>query len=361
MRIGIVNDMPMALELLRRIVTSMPGHEVAWLARHGAEAILKCCEDTPDLILMDLVMPGIDGAETTRRIMRKCPCAILVVTASVKANQALAFEALAAGGMDVVMTPVAATNMDGESDRDDSLQKKITRISRLIGNNTAHAEHKIQTRPMPTQANDSDKNRQLIAIGASTGGPAAVVDVLKTLPANFSAAVVVVVHVDEEFAPGMAVWMDGFARLPVRLACEGERPKAGEVLLASTNEHLVLTRQQTLHYTPEPVDYAYRPSVDAFFSSLALHWRGTATGVLLTGMGRDGAKGLKAMREHGWHTIAQDEKSSAIYGMPKAAAKIGAAREVLPLKLIGPSLIALVGQQSHAANSGMNGGNHVRE
>jgi len=362
MRIGIVNDVPMALEVLRRIVAEMPGHEIAWLARHGAEAILKCTEDRPDLILMDLIMPGIDGAETTRRIMRKCPCAILVVTASVKTNQTLAFEALAAGAIDVVRTPTVITDMDGESGGNNSLWKKISNIDRLIDTATPSSKQKAQTRSIPPDGNDSGKNGLLIGIGASTGGPAAVVDVLKTLPSGFSASVIVVVHVDEKFAPGMAQWLDGLTKLPVHLAREGARPKVGEVLLAATNEHMVLTRKQTLHYTPEPVDYPYRPSVDAFFSSLVQHWRGEAVGVLLTGMGRDGAKGLKIMRDHGWHTIAQDEKSSVIYGMPKAAAKIGAASEILPLDRIGPELIRFLGQfgkRKNASVTRIHGDHHV--
>jgi len=153
--------------------------------------------------------------------------------------------------------------------------------------------------------------------------------------------VVVVVHVDEEFAPGMASWMNDQLLLPVHLAREGARPKTGEVLFAATNEHLVLTHQRKLHYTPEPENYAYRPSVNVFFNSLVRCWRGTAIGVLLTGMGNDGAQGLKSMREHGWHTIAQDEESSIIYGMPKAAARTGAACEIRPLASIGPALMQL--------------------
>jgi len=334
MRIGIVNDVPMVLELLRRMVSGMPGYKVAWLAQHGTEAILKCSKDTPDLILMDLIMPDIDGAETTRRIMRQCPCAILVVTASVKDNQALAFEALAAGAIDVVKTPEVIADMNEESGGNDALRRKMHNISRLIGKNTTPARPKAKI-----HSGLPNNGSLLVAIGASTGGPKAVTTVLSALPENFPVAVVVVVHVGEEFAPGMARWMNGITKMPIRPIREGECPKLGETLLAATNEHLVLARDQTLHYTPEPVDYPYRPSVDAFFSSLTRHWRGEAVGVLLTGMGADGAKGLKEMRQNGWHTIAQDEESSVIYGMPKAAAKIGAASKILPLERIGPELI----------------------
>jgi two-component system response regulator WspF len=359
MRIGIVNDTPMALEALRRIVSEMPDCEVAWLARDGTEAILKCCENTPDLVLMDLIMPGIDGAETTGRIMKECPCAILVVTASVTANQALAFKALTAGAIDVVRTP-AVTDADGNG----HLQRKIYNISRLIRKDAPTSERRAQPRSRATEANDSDENCLLISIGASTGGPAAVVDVLKMLPSSFPAAVILVLHVDKEFAPGMAEWMNGMTNLPVHLVREGERPKAGEVLLAATNEHLVLTHNQTLHYTPEPVDYPYRPSVDTFFSSLVQHWRGEAVGVLLTGMGKDGAKGLKSMREQDWHTISQDEKSSVFYGMPKAAATIGAACEIFPLEKIGPELIRLTEKfkkKKHSKTAHMHGDNHGKQ
>lgn len=341
MRIGIVNDTPMALEMLRRIVSDMPECSVAWLARDGEQAILKCCADNPDLVLMDLIMPGINGAETTHRIMNECPCAILVVTASVKTNQALAFEALTAGAIDVVSTPTAIAASDGNPDHGGTLQRKINNIRRLINKTVPASEHKKLDSSKFKDINNSDERSLLISIGASTGGPAAVVNVLKTLPSTLPAAVIIVVHVDKEFAPGMAEWMNNMTELPVHLVQEGERPKIGEVLLAATNEHLVLTRNQTLHYTPEPMNYPYRPSVDTFFTSLVQLWRGEAIGVLLTGMGRDGAKGLKNMRAHGWHTIAQDEKSSVIYGMPKAAAAIGAACEILPLEQIGPELIHL--------------------
>ncbi|ATX78844.1 two-component system, chemotaxis family, response regulator WspF [Mariprofundus aestuarium] len=337
MRIGIVNDMPMALELLRRIISKMPEHEVAWFALDGEAAILKCSKDRPDLILMDLIMPGINGVETTRRIMQETPCAIMVVTASVEANQALAFEALSAGAIDVVKTPVASIEEEFAP-----FQKKIYNISRIVGNGETAAESNINSRESAVSNKAEEVSEALlIGIGASTGGPAAVVEVLKSLPASFPAALVVVVHVDEEFAPGMAEWMNSQINLPVHLVREGERPKAGEVLFAATNEHLVLNHYQKLHYTPEPVSCHYRPSVDAFFSSLTRNWRGGAIGVLLTGMGRDGAQGLKSMRENGWQTIAQDEGSSAIYGMPKAAAMIGAASKILSLENIGPELIRM--------------------
>ena len=339
MRIGIVNDCAMTLEALRRAVADMPGQEVAWLAKDGLEAITKNDEDKPDLILMDLIMPGLDGVEATRQIMQQSPCPILVVTASMETNLGLAFEALSAGALDVTKVPVA-------DDDDHSLQKKISDIGRILGKHDPRslASAKAGTK----QVRGSEL---LIGIGASTGGPAAVIEVLKMLPADTPAAIVVVVHIDKGFAQGMAEWMDSLVPMPVRLIREGEHPKTGKVLLAATNEHLILTHEQTLRYTPEPRHTPYRPSVDTFFLSITQHWRSEAIAVLLTGMGRDGALGLKAIREHGWHTIAQDEKSSAVYGMPKAAAGIGAAEEILSLECIGPALMKYIKRSALNSNS----------
>jgi two-component system response regulator WspF len=182
----------------------------------------------------------------------------------------------------------------------------------------------------------------LLAIGASAGGPAALATLLEGLPKDFPAAIVIVQHVDEQFADGMAEWLGQRSAIPVRVAVNGDRPVAGVALLAGTCDHLVLQSPNWLAYTPDPRDYAYRPSVDAFFHSVRLLWRGDAIGVLLTGMGRDGALGLKALRDAGHHTIAQDEASCVVYGMPKAAAMIGAAVDVLPIDQIAQAVVRVV-------------------
>jgi chemotaxis response regulator CheB len=182
------------------------------------------------------------------------------------------------------------------------------------------------------------RKRGLVAIGSSAGGPAALAKVLGGLPRDFPAAVVIVQHVDERFAIGMAGWLNQISTLPVRVIEEGDPPVPGTVLIASTRDHLVLKSTDRLGYVPDPADLVYRPSVDVFFQSVAKEWRGDVVGVLLTGMGRDGAVGLKTLREKGWHTIAQDRASSAVYGMPKAAAELEAAVEILALDRIGSRL-----------------------
>ena len=186
------------------------------------------------------------------------------------------------------------------------------------------------------------KRERLIAIGASAGGPGALAQLLGALPTQFPAAIVIVQHVDEHFTAGMVGWLTRSSTLRVRLARDGDRLSAGTVLLAGGNMHLVLRSPELLGYSAEPSGHLHRPSIDVLFQSISEQRRQDTIGVLLTGMGRDGAVGLKAMRDAGCYTIAQDEASSVVYGMPKAAAILGAAVDILPLRLIAPKLIDAV-------------------
>jgi two-component system response regulator WspF len=179
----------------------------------------------------------------------------------------------------------------------------------------------------------------LVVIGASAGGPGALAELLKGLPAGFSAAIVIVQHLDERFIEGLAHWLAEQSGRPVRLAREGERPEVGVALLAGSGEHLTIRADGRLGYVSEPRDHAYRPSVDVFFQSACDNWPAKVAGVLLTGMGADGAAGLKALRLKGGLTIAQDQATSAVYGMPKAAAAAGAAVDILPLNRIAARLV----------------------
>ncbi|WAC28492.1 chemotaxis-specific protein-glutamate methyltransferase CheB [Ancylobacter sp. SL191] len=336
MRIGIVNDLPMAAELLRRIIVAAPEHQVAWIAADGREAVAACARDLPDLVLMDITMPHMDGVEATRRIMAATPCPILLVTASIDANVSGVYEAMGHGALDAVDIPTARG--DDPVAPAATLLAKIATIGKLVGDGRT-------PRPAPA-APETRGPRTLVAIGASAGGPAAVAAVLSRLPAGFPAALVLVQHVDPKFVPGLASWLAQQARLPVRPAASGDRPEAGTLLIAATADHMVLTAAGDLAYTAEPVSYPYRPSVDVFFESAARHWRGPLLGVLLTGMGRDGAQGLLTLRKAGHLTIAQDQASSAVYGMPKAAAALGAAADILPLALIADRLTEAIGRPS---------------
>lgn len=331
-RVAIVNDLPMAVAALRRVLDAAPGIEVAWTAADGAEAVDMCARDVPDVVLMDLIMPVMDGVEATRRIMRESPCAIVVVTATVSGNAGKVFEAMGHGALDAVATPVLGP--DGAVSGGEELLKKIFTIAKLL------ARPGGSQRPAaPAQAAPPPSGQPPLAvIGASTGGPKAVATILAAMPKDMEAALVVVQHVDMRFADGLAEWLASQCPLRVQVAARGQKILPGVVHVAGTNDHLVLRPDLTLDYQAEPADYPYRPSVDAFFDSVARHWRRPGVAALLTGMGRDGAKGLLALRLAGWPTIAQDEATSVVYGMPKAAVEMGAAKRVLPLSEIARAI-----------------------
>jgi two-component system response regulator WspF len=325
MRIAVVNDMQMSLEVLQRVVRSAGGHEIAWVAHNGAEAVEKCARDRPDLILMDLIMPVMDGVTATGVIMRESPCAVLLVTATVGGNEGRIFEAMGSGALDVVRTPViGAAGLDGA----EGLLVRIARIGNLIGKETSAP---VSAGPAPARASEWPP---LVAIGSSTGGPKALATLLSRLPGSLAAPVLIAQHVDQQFAAGLADWLNEQTELQVVVAGEGERPRAGTVYLAGTCDHLVLGADLALHYTRDPADYPYRPSADVLFLSLKQHWPQRGVGIVLTGMGRDGASGLLALRQAGWHTIAQDQRTSIVYGMPRAARDLGAAVEILPIESI---------------------------
>jgi two-component system response regulator WspF len=346
MRIGIANGMALARDALRRVVVSSSIHEVAWTADDGAEAVALARADTPDLILMDLCMPGTDGVEATRRIMGESPCAILVVTATVAGHLSKVYQAMGYGALDATDTPTLGSR--GEIAGAALLLHKIETIGKLLDKPTQAMGRERGVLSAGSHAPPSlagvtaPKLSPLVVLGASTGGPQAVAEVLSRLPATFKAGIIIVQHVDSAFAPGLGNWLSEQSHRRVTLAAEGQRPAAGEIVLSGTNDHLVVGDDQRLHYCDEPRDSCYRPSVDVFFTSAAENWPRPGVAALLTGMLRDGALGLLALRRRGWRTIAQDESSSVVWGMPKAAVEIGAAEEVLPLSEIADAIVRLV-------------------
>ena len=382
MRIGIANDAIIASEVLRRVILRAGAHDVAWIAHDGAEAVARCERDKPDLILMDLFMPKLDGIQATKQIMAKTPCAIMIATAKVENHTGKVFEAMGAGALDAVSIPVFTDSERLEDARE--LLGKIETINRLVGGSKRDRVPRSEDRSqrydfrLPTsdirQPASVPRAQNLIAIGSSAGGPAALTTILGSLPADISAAVVIIQHVDKQFAHGLTAWFTAHTKLQVRVAHEGDRLEPGVVYIAGQDRHLVMFSPTQLGYSSAPIESSYCPSVDVFFRSVAKFWprravalseggpapsvgwkskapqsneswRGRAVGVLLTGMGRDGAEGLKALRDAGHHTIAQDKGTSAIYGMPKAAAELDAAKDILALEKIGPRLAMLIASQ----------------
>jgi len=342
MRIAIVNDLALAQTVLRRLVESVPGYSVAWVAADGAEAVRKAAADRPDVVLMDMVMPVMDGVEATRRIMAASPCPVLIVTASLGANFGKVYEALGAGGLDAVKTPTFGPG--GQLRGSEALLARLAKLaqaSRMRNAEGGMRNEEGTASPSALRISHSAlRLRPFLALGASTGGPEAVAQALACLVPAPPGPVVVVQHIAADFATGFANWLQARTALPTGVALAGDAPKPGRVYVAGSDDHLALGPDRRFAYTAEPKDYPYRPSVGVFFASLGANWQGPGVAVLLTGMGDDGARGLAELKRLGWHTIAQDRATSVVYGMPKAAAELNAASEVLPLPQIGPTLRA---------------------
>jgi len=332
MRVAIVNDMFMAREVLKRVVEATPVHRLIWTAVDGREALEKAREDRPDILLMDLVMPVMDGVEATRRIMQEAPCAILVVTSTVSGNFQKVYDAMGYGALDAVRTPVLGSKgVEGAHE----LLAKLDLITSLLEGGSRRPSRDEVAPQKPT----GPRKLPLLLLGASTGGPQALADILADLPSGFPAAVAIAQHVDASFAAGLADWLNSRCALEIQPVRGGEILESGRVYLAATNDHLVVNANQKLSYTPLPRETPYRPSVDVLFFSVARHWAGPCCACLLTGMGRDGAEGLLALREHGAFTIAQDQASSVVFGMPRAAIELKAARQVMPISRMSHAIL----------------------
>lgn len=345
MNVAIVNDSKVAAEVLRRILAEETGFKLLWTAYSGEEALQRCAVERPDIVLMDLIMPGIGGAETTRRIMQTAPCVVLIVTATTIGNRNAVFEAMGHGALDAVNTPVLGPS--GDMTGAEPLLQKLRTVARLV----APAPPRLVP-PTHRQVLPHDTSRlPIVAIGASTGGPQALATVLSHLPSDFPAAVLIAQHVDEHFAPGLAEWLQHHTALRVHIAQHRETLRPGGVWIAGTGDHLTYRDGGTVCYAADPKDSPYRPSVDVLFASLAEPHRALCIGVLLTGMGRDGAEGLLAMKNTGALTLAQDAATSVVYGMPKAAADLHAATEILPLDAIGPRIVEAIRQATKIASS----------
>jgi two-component system response regulator WspF len=321
MKIGIAHDSDAMARLLAEAVRHEPGWSAVWRADRSLAAPERCRAYPPDVLLLQCT-PEV--ADLTRRIMRDTPCAIVLLTATRHVDTARVFGALAAGALNVVAEP--AVDGQGRLAGIDA----VVRALRTAGALRATVAPAPESEPLPAER----PLPPLVVIGASTGGPTALAQVLAPIPREFAAAIVVVQHVAAEFSGDLLAWIGGRTHLPVRAASHGDLPARGVVLMAAGADDLWLERGLRLTYRRPRLDSFYHPSVDVFFESVASGWPTPGAAVLLTGIGRDGAQGLLALRRAGWMTIAQDAHSAVVDGMPRAARELGAADHVLPLAQI---------------------------
>lgn len=349
-RVLVVEDSRTVRERLLEVLGGDPEIDVVGAAQDGKEAVEMCRDLRPDVVTMDMMMPVMSGLSATEYIMAYCPTPILVVSASTNRGELFkTYDALAAGAIDVLDKSPGGDG-DGAWERRFLARVKLVARIRVI----THPRARLQAfvaRELPSSGlgTAQDATSHVVAIGASTGGPAAIVDVLRGLPPDFALPVLLVLHISEPFGAAFAEWLESQIGRRVSHPCDGEPvfASAGRVSMAPPNRHLVV-RAGRMHLTRDPERHSCRPSVDVLFESVAQEYGPAAVACLLTGMGRDGASGLLDVRRRGGVTIAQDEATSVVYGMPREAVLLGAAQRVLPLAQIG-SAIAQLGARGVAA------------
>jgi two-component system chemotaxis response regulator CheB len=330
-RILIADDSELVKVVLRDLLSQDPDVEVVAEVSDGRAAVTETAKLKPDLVIMDVMMPIMNGLEAVAEIMAETPTPILMLSANTDPHDSgSAFAAIKLGALDVMEKPTGVVT-EAFSLIADQLLAKVKSLSRIRVIHHYRAQRPKLERAKPVL---STRPRRILAIGASTGGPKAVLQLLQELPEDLDAAVLIVQHIADGFAPGFAEWLDREAALPVRLAETGSPLKSGTVLVAPNKFHLTVRSDRVVLQDSPPIN-SCRPAVDAMFLSLAEQGLSEETvSVLLTGMGTDGALGLASVYKQGSYTIAQDEASCTVFGMPKAAINSGAATQVLPLEHI---------------------------
>lgn len=337
-RVLVVEDSLTTRRYLAEVLGSDPGLEVVGEAEDGRRAIELCENLRPDIITLDIIMPVMSGLAVTEYIMAYRPTPILVVSASTNRGELYkTYDALAAGAVDVLDKPNGA-GPDGAWERKLILAVKVVARVKVITHIRGRLGSLRQMPESPAKSVSSNglAGRRVIAIGGSTGGPAAIVKILSGLPPGFPVPILLVIHISDPFGVSFAEWLDAQTAIGVRCARDGEPlPARGEtgVIMAPPGFHLI-AQQGRLRVVSGPERNSCRPSVDVLFESLALEIGDGTTACLLTGMGRDGAAGLLALHRAGALTVAQDESSSVVFGMPKEAIRLGAAKRVLALDRI---------------------------
>lgn len=345
-RVLVVEDSVTVRRRLCEVLALDPEMEVAGEAEDGKHAIELCQECRPDVVTMDMMLPVMSGLAATEYIMAHCPTPILVVSSSINRGELFkTYDALAAGAVDVLEKP-SGDEADGTWERRFVATVRLVSRIRVITHTRARRHGRGHPRPALPLAGSArtgpGQRYEVIALGASTGGPAAIVEVLRGLSADYPLAVLLVLHINEPFGAAFADWLDGQTSRRVAYALDGEpvAAAAGRVVMAPPGRHLVV-RGGRLRLTLDPERHSCRPSVDVLFESVAREYGSAAAACLLTGMGRDGAAGLLEVRKSGGLTIAQDEATSVVYGMPREAVLLGAVEHVLPLGEIASALVSL--------------------
>lgn len=333
-RVVVVDDSPFAVEVLRVMLQSAPDVRVVGVAPDGRAGFELVMQHRPDVLLTDLHMPEMDGLALTRAVMSEAPTPILVVSGSTTEEDV--FRLLGAGAVDVYLKPDAVEGAEFER-KSRELAQKV----RIAAGVSVVRRRLVPPPSVPSEPLKPAGPACVVAIGASTGGPQALRQLLGALPADFPVPVVCVQHISAGFLAGLVDWLDGVCEIDVTIAPRGEEAKPGCAYFAPETHHLEFREGRILEWSHGPPVEGHVPSVTSTFRSVARSCGGDAIGILLTGMGRDGADGLHDMRRRGAVTIAEAASTSLVFGMPAQAIALGAAQFVLPLPEIAERLRGL--------------------
>lgn len=347
LRVLIVDDSATVRRHLGSLIADSPDMTVIGEARDGQEAITLASRLQPDIISMDIQMPRLDGLAATRQLMQETPLPIVIVSAHVERSEEvdLAFMALEAGALAVLPTPLHRGHPQFAASRDQFLTTLRAMAGVSVVRRWTQPGRPAPALPVAHPPVRPDSEPQVIVMGASAGGPVALHEILRTLPAGLPVPVAVVQHMADGFVEGLIRWLDSTSPLRVAQAVHGQFIRPGEVVIAGGGSHLTLQRigkSVRVVLSNEKGATPYQPSVDALFHSAAEQFGERVLGVLLTGMGDDGARGLLALRNRGARTMVQDQDSCLVYGMPGAAVALGAAEQIVPLHQIAPTLLDLM-------------------
>jgi two-component system chemotaxis response regulator CheB len=347
-RLLVVDDSPTVRSILRAMLATEPDISIVGEAVNGVEAVDKTERLRPDIILMDIRMPRMDGYEATEQIMATCPTPIIVFSSLTRAEEArVSIAMLAVGALDVMVKP----------DLSDPVSvaecAKVLRTKVRVASRVAVVRH-IKRRPLPGAQSASGVEPapglryDLLAIGSSTGGPAVLREILSHLPVSYPLPVMLVQHITVGFSDGFIEWLQQYVPLKLRLAKGRDRAEPGTILMAPEGRQMTVLPDRSVVALSEVPIGVHLPSVDALFNSVADSFGARSIGVILTGMGADGVDGLLRIRQSGGITIAQDQASCTVFGMPGEAVRRGAASEVLPPDRIKVRLRELAGGDARA-------------
>lgn len=355
-RVLVVEDSSVVREFVVHILRTDPEIVVIGTATNGEEALEVAALKKPDIITMDIHMPKMDGLEATRRIMETDPRPIVIVSGSVDVKETTAaFQALEAGALAAVARPMGIGHSEHEATAAELIQTvKLMAEVKVVKRWPRRQRDAVMVSaqaPVEVAGLQAANEIKLAAIGASTGGPLVLQTILSALPGNYPIPIMIVQHMAAGFIEGFVEWLGRICPLPMQVAKQGQQILPGQVYVAPDGLQMTVERKGKLRLSPEGPQNGHRPSVCYLFRSVAAVYGPEAVGVLLTGMGRDGAEGLKAMRDRGAVTIAQDSESSVVHGMPGEAIRLDAATYVLAPDAIAATLATLANQKTEAGAS----------